>query len=101
MCSSTNRAIFASTHKPHIECDGSCFVSLWLSGNYSFSLADVQLATAQVKELMNMGYDYARRMDAAGRLDPHFGIAARPEHQQRQEHQHRQEYRPQPAAAAA
>jgi hypothetical protein len=50
---------------------------------------------AQVKELMNMGYDYAGRMDAAGRLDPHFGIAAR------QQHQPQQAYQAQPAAAAA
>ena len=51
--------------------------------------------TAQVKELMNMGYDYAGRVDAAGRLDPHFGIAARPQRQPQQA------YQPQPAAAAA
>jgi hypothetical protein len=51
--------------------------------------------TAQVKELMNMGYDYARRVDGEGRLDPHFGIASR------QETQPRQDYQAEPAAAAA
>lgn len=38
---------------------------------------------------MHMGYGYAERMDAAGRLDPHFGIATR------------REFHPEPAAAAA
>lgn len=58
-------------------------------------LTQTVLPRAQVKELMNMGYDYAGRMDAAGRLDPHFGIAAR------QQHQQQQAYQAQPAAAAA
>ena len=53
------------------------------------------LPRVQVKELMNMGYDYAGRMDAAGRLDPHFGIAAR------RDRQPQRVYQPQPAAAAA
>jgi hypothetical protein len=58
-------------------------------------LMQSMLPGAQVKELMNMGYDYAGRVDAAGRLDPHFGIAAR------QGHQPQQVYQGQPAAAAA
>lgn len=75
-----------------LTCNGAAFVV-----DYS---QDEKLKTArldfvklrqyeEVKELMNMGYNYAQRMDAAGRLDPHFGIATR------------REFQPQPAAAAA
>lgn len=41
---------------------------------------------------MDMGYDYAEREDARGRLDPHFSIAARPDSVPRQ---------PMPTAASA
>lgn len=81
-----------------LTCSGAAFVV-----DYS---QDEKLKTArldfiklreyeEVKELMDMGYDYAGRMDAAGRLDPHFGIAAR------QQHPPQQAYQAQPAAAAA